>query len=172
MDIITFLSDDIKELVLKASTQAAAGEAGRDFSVAVDELQRIAEHYSHSRTGIIALVENIQLETNEIIVIMNTLIGQIAGEWKLAKDMGEQMMDTQDISSKLGEMVAQIVKVSKQQAQISNDFLRERAGTIKKSTQETGRQLEEMMIQTDSLMEIYQQLITSIRRFKLPDTQD
>ncbi len=172
VDIINNIAERTHVLALNASMQAAAaGDAGRGFSVVADEVQRLAESSRNATSQISALVKNIQLETNETIATMDKTIGQVVGGSQLAERAGEQMKDTQDTTSNLVQVVAQIAMASRQQAQISND-LRERAGTIQLSTQETARQLEEQTIQTDRLVEFSKQLIESVRVFQLPEAHD
>ncbi len=172
VDIINNIAERTHVLALNASMQAAAaGDAGRGFSVVADEVQRLAESSRNATSQISALVKNIQLETNETIATMDKTIGQVVQGSQLAENAGKQMKNTQDTTSNLVQVVAQIAMASKQQAQISND-LRERAGTIQMSTQETARQLEEQTGQTERLVEFSKQLIESVLVFKLPEAHD
>ncbi|AUI69723.1 methyl-accepting chemotaxis protein [Beggiatoa leptomitoformis] len=168
VDIINNIAERTHVLALNASMQAAAaGEAGRGFSVVADEVQRLAESSRNATSQISALVKNIQLETNDTIATMDKTIQQVIEGSRLAERSGEQMKETQNTISNLVQVVEQIAMASRQQAQISNE-LRERAQTIQMSTQETGKQLEEQLIQTDRLVDFSKQLIESIRVFKLP----
>jgi methyl-accepting chemotaxis protein len=99
---------------------------------------------------------------------MDKTITQVVEGSRLAERAGEQMKETQNTTANLVQVVEQIAMASRQQAQISNE-LRERAQTIQHSTQETAKQLEEQTIQTDRLVEYAQQLIESVRVFKLAD---
>ncbi len=172
VDLINNIAERTHVLSLNASMQAAAaGDAGRGFSVVADEVQRLAESSRNATSQISALVKNIQLETNETIATMDKTIGQVVEGSQLAERAGEQMTDTQTTTANLVQVVGQIAVASRQQAQISND-LRERASTIQLSTQETGRQLEEQMIQTDRLVTFSKQLIESVGVFTLPDTHN
>jgi methyl-accepting chemotaxis protein len=169
VDIINNIAERTHVLALNASMQAAAaGEAGRGFSVVADEVQRLAESSRNATSQISALVKNIQVETNDTIATMDKTIGQVVEGSRLAERAGEQMKETQDTTANLVQVVEQIAMASRQQAQISND-LRERAGIIQTSTQETGKQLEEQTTQTERLVEFSQQLIESVRVFKLPE---
>ncbi|MDM8558149.1 methyl-accepting chemotaxis protein [Candidatus Parabeggiatoa sp. HSG14] len=168
VDIINNIAERTHVLALNASMQAAAaGEAGRGFSVVADEVQRLAESSRNATSQISALVKNIQVETNETIATMDKTIGQVVEGSRLAERAGEQMKDTQNTTSNLVQVVEQIAMASRQQAQISNE-LRERAAIIQTSTQETGKQLEEQTFQTTQLVDFSNQLIESIRVFKLP----
>lgn len=168
VDIINNIAERTHVLALNASMQAAAaGEAGRGFSVVADEVQRLAESSRNATSQISALVKNIQVETNDTIATMDRTIQQVVEGSRLAERAGEQMKETQNTTANLVQVVQQIAMASRQQAQISND-LRERVQVIQQSTQETARQLDEQTIQTDRLVEYSKQLIESIRVFKLP----
>ncbi|MCK5719711.1 MAG: HAMP domain-containing protein [Thiomargarita sp.] len=172
VDIINNIAERTHVLALNASMQAAAaGDAGRGFSVVADEVQRLAESSRSATSQISALVKNIQIETNDTIATMDKTIGQVVNGSQLAEQAGEQMKDTQNTTANLVQVVEQIAMASRQQAQISND-LRERASTIQTSTQETAKQLEEQTVQTDSLVQYSHELIESIRVFKLPDISE
>lgn len=172
VDIINNIAERTHVLALNASMQAAAaGDAGRGFSVVADEVQRLAESSRNATSQISALVKNIQLETNETIATMDKTIVLVVEGSQLAEGAGEQMKDTQNTTANLVQVVGQIAIASRQQAQISND-LRDRASTIQLSTQETARQLEEQTTQTDSLVRYSKQLIESVRVFKLPESHN
>ena len=157
-DIVNDIYERTHLLSLNASMKAAAaGEAGRGFSVVADELLRLVES-SRNVHVFGGLNAKIQLEISDIIIIMNKSFEQVVSGLEKVEEASEQMKDTQDTISNLVQVVAQLAMASKQQAQISNE-LRERAGTIQKSTQEMGRQLEEQTIQTDRLVDFSQQLI-------------
>jgi methyl-accepting chemotaxis protein len=100
------------------------------------------------------------VETNDTIATTQVVEGSLCG--------GEQVKETQNTTANLVQVVEQIAMASRQQAQISNE-LRERAQTIQHSTQETAKQLEEQTVQTDRLVDYAQQLIESVRVFKLAD---
>jgi methyl-accepting chemotaxis protein len=168
VDLINNIAERTHVLALNASMQAAAaGDAGRGFSVVAEEVQRLAESSRNATSQISALVKNIQMETNDTIATMDKSIGLVVEGSQLTERAGEQMTDTQKTTSNLVEVVEQIAMASRQQAQVSNE-LYERAKSIQDSTQETGKELEEQTIQTNSLVNYSQQLIESIRVFKLP----
>jgi methyl-accepting chemotaxis protein len=168
VDIINNIAERTHVLALNASMQAAAaGEAGRGFSVVADEVQRLAESSRNATSQISALVKNIQVETNDTIATMDKTISQVVEGSRLAERAGEQMKETQNTTANLVQVVEQIAMASRQQATISNE-LRERAQTIQMSTHETAKQLEEQTVQTDRLVDYSKQLIESIRVFKLP----
>jgi len=168
VDIINTVAERTHVLALNASMQAAAaGEAGRGFAVVADEVQRLAEGSRSSTSQISELVNSIQGETAETMVTMNKLISQVVDGSELAEQAGKQMVDTQKTTSELVSAVGEISSQSISQAKVSND-IRVRAAQIQKSTEATGSQLKEQAIETNSLVSLADNMLESVRAFKLP----
>jgi len=168
VDIINTVAERTHVLALNASMQAAAaGEAGRGFAVVADEVQRLAEGSRSSTSQISELVNSIQGETAETMVTMNKLISQVVDGSELAEQAGKQMVDTQKTTSELVSAVGEISTQSISQAKVSND-IRVRAAQIQKSTEATGSQLKEQAIETNSLVSLADNMLESVRTFKLP----
>jgi len=168
VDIINTVAERTHVLALNASMQAAAaGDAGRGFSVVADEVQRLAENSRTSTSKIRELINSIQGETSETMATMNKAISQVVYGSELAEKAGKQMLDTQQTTAKLVVTVGEISEYSTNQAKISDD-IRERALLIKKSTEETREELLEQSTQTHKLIEYSDNMLKSVREFKLP----
>ena len=168
VDIINNVAERTQVLALNASMQAAAaGEAGRGFSVVADEVQRLAKSSRDSTSEITTLVGNIQAETSETMAAMNNAISQVVDGAKKAEDSGKQMLETQKTTNELLTVVKQVAQGSELQAKSSNQ-LRDDAGLIVESTQATAAQLEEQEKVTEYLVEQSEKLNESVSIFKLP----
>jgi len=168
VDIINNVAERTQVLALNASMQAAAaGEAGRGFSVVADEVQRLAKSSRDSTSEITTLVGNIQAETSETMAAMNNAISQVVDGAKKAEDSGKQMLETQKTTNELLTVVKQVAEGSELQAKSSNQ-LRDDAGLIVESTQATAAQLEEQEKVTEYLVEQSEKLNESVSIFKLP----
>jgi len=168
VDIINNVAERTQVLALNASMQAAAaGEAGRGFSVVADEVQRLAKSSRESTSEITTLVGNIQAETSETMAAMNDAIGQVIQGTKMAEDSGKQMLETQKTTNELLEVVKQVAEGSELQAKSSNQ-LRDDAGQIVVSTQATAEQLEEQAKVSQYLVDQSEKLNESVAIFKLP----
>ena len=168
VDIINNVAERTQVLALNASMQAAAaGEAGRGFSVVADEVQRLAKSSRDSTSEITTLVGNIQAETSETMAAMNNAISQVVDGAKKAEDSGKQMLETQKTTNELLTVVKQVAEGSELQAKSSNQ-LRDDAGMIVESTQATAAQLEEQEKVTEYLVEQSEKLNESVSIFKLP----
>jgi methyl-accepting chemotaxis protein len=90
--IIEDLSDRTTVLALNASIQAAAaGDAGRGFSVVAEEVQRLAERATGETRRIENLVKTIQSETNSAVVSIDEATREVVTGTQLAQKAGEQM---------------------------------------------------------------------------------
>lgn len=90
--IIEDLSDRTTVLALNASIQAAAaGDAGRGFSVVAEEVQRLAERATAETRRIENLVKTIQSETNSAVVSIDEATREVVTGTQLTQKAGEQM---------------------------------------------------------------------------------
>ena len=168
VEIINNIAERTHILALNASMQAAAaGEAGRGFSVVANEVQRLAESSRDSTSEIAGLVGNIQAETAETMAAMNKVITQVVEGSELAQASGVQMQATRETTAQLVSAVETIAKRSLLQARVSNS-LREQTQQAQKSTQETNTELKLQADQTSNLVDFSRQLIESVNVFKLP----
>jgi methyl-accepting chemotaxis protein len=166
--LINTIAERTHILALNASMHAAsAGEAGRGFAVVAEEVQRLAENARQATAQISTLVNNIQVETVDTVNTMNAAISQVVDGSRLAEQAGEQMKLTQAATTELVESVRQIAANTHEQAKISSGLLI-RAEDIRKSTEQTSRELSAQAGQTENLVEYARALLGAVRVFKLP----
>lgn len=169
VQIIKDIAERTHTLALNAGMQAvAAGEAGRGFSVVADEVQRLAETARESTNQITALVNSIQSESSESMATMNKTISQVVSGSELAERAGKRMRLTQKATEELVGSVGQIADRSKL-LEATNLELREQANALQKSTEATEQELQAQTEQTNTLVKFLQNLVQSVRVFKLPE---
>ena len=168
VNLINTIAERTHILALNASMHAAsAGEAGRGFAVVADEVQRLAENARGATSQIATLVSNIQIETADAVSAINTAISQVVEGSRLAEQAGDQMKHTQQSTAELVAAVQEIAASSQDQARVSGELLG-RAQQIQQSTRQTSQQLQEQNVQTSRLAEFAQNLLDSVRVFRLP----
>ncbi len=171
IDIINTIAERTTVLALNASMQAAAaGDAGRGFSVIAEEIQHLAESSRESTGQIATLVRNIQQETNTTISTMDQTIEQVVAGSTRAEDAAEQMQEVLKTTTQLVESVDMIASASREQVDISQS-LKHRAESILKSTQSTGQELLSLTGLSRNMADYAQQLVQSVNIFKL-DKED
>ncbi len=171
VDLIGSISERTHILALNASMHAAsAGEAGRGFMVVADEVQRLAESARDATSQIATLVSNIQQETSDTSSTMNEVINRVVKGSRLAATAGKRMKETQELTAELVGSIHEIAKRSEEQIQVNNR-LRQRAEQVFDSTHKTAQQLKDQNIVTDHLVKYANQLLSTVRIFKLPRNQ-
>jgi methyl-accepting chemotaxis protein len=169
VSLINTISERTHVLAINANMQAAmAGEAGKGFAVVAAEVQSLAENARQATAQIAQLVNNIQVETSDTIATMNNTVSQVVEGSKLAQQAGQQMIQTQQATSNLVELVGAIDEGAQQQSAVAQELL-VRAESIRNSTQKTGTQLAAQARETRTLVEYAEKLRDSVNVFTLPE---
>jgi methyl-accepting chemotaxis protein len=167
--LITAISERTHVLALNASMQAAAaGDAGRGFTVVAEEVQRLSDSVRQSTQQISSLVQNIQLETNDAITTVNRVIDQVVRGSETAQRSGTQMEETQRTTAQLVQAVQRIAQAAQSQVQIAEQ-LRSRVVEITASTQKTAHQVKEQNVSAKALTDAASQLVKTAGVFRLPE---
>jgi methyl-accepting chemotaxis protein len=167
--LITAISERTHVLALNASMQAAAaGDAGRGFTVVAEEVQRLSDSVRQSTQQISSLVQNIQLETNDAITTVNRVIDQVVRGSETAQRSGTQMEETQRTTAQLVQAVQRIAQAAQAQVQIAEQ-LRGRVVEITASTQKTAHQVREQNVSARALTDAATQLVKTASVFRLPE---
>lgn len=166
------LMNDIAErthiLALNASMHSAAGgESGRSFGLVADEVQRLADNARDATQKISTLVKNIQVETTDTVNTINHVIAQVVAGTTLAEQAGERMREARATTADLIESLQQIARSSQEQAGL-NKRLHERTQEVLTTTRNTAEQLQEQSELSVQLLKCAQQLVSTVRVFKLP----
>ncbi|MDX8378354.1 MAG: methyl-accepting chemotaxis protein [Mariprofundales bacterium] len=166
-DIINTIAERTHVLSINASMQAAAaGEAGRGFSVVAEEVQRLAESSRSATAQIATLVKNIQIETVDASETMARTIEQVVAGSELADSAGRIMQESGEITAKLADTVNQIALMSEEQANIGQS-LRQDADVLRVTTEETSVKIAEQNVETEKLTGYSNQLRETVGTFKL-----
>ncbi len=166
--LINEIAERTHILALNAGMQAAqAGEAGRGFMVVANEVQRLSENSRAATAEISALVKNIQVDTQDTMTTMNTVIAQVVEGTQLAELAGRKMRETQKVTNELVGSVSEITERTQAQLSLGNQ-LQNRARSIIDSTEHTNNRLHQQSELARSLAEDAHALVSSVQVFKLP----
>jgi methyl-accepting chemotaxis protein len=169
VDILNSFAERTHVLAINASMQAVnSGEAGKGFAVVAHEVQRLADSSRSATSQIADLIGNIQVETSDAIQTVNQAIETVTDQSRTVESAGEQMRLTQGKNDTLADSVQQIFARSQSQA-AANSRLLEQIGSMRAGTTETTNQIAEQSEQTKRLAGFAEELLQSIRLFKLPE---
>jgi twitching motility protein PilJ len=168
---ITELISDITEqthvLALNAAIQAAAaGEAGRGFSVVAEEVQRLAERSADATRQIAALVKTIQTDTQDAVAAMERSTEGVVAGARLSDSAGAALTQIDQVSRRLAELIEQISSAAVREAEAANGV----AGNIQHIftvTEQTSEGTRSTALQVRELSRIADELRQSVERFKI-----
>lgn len=169
---ITAMIDDLSDrtglLALNATLQAAAaGRTGDGFAVVAEEVERLAERSNRLTRQISALTQSINMETKEVVVSMEETIREVIAGSALADKAGRSLVDIEQISSQLAELLRSISDSAKFQAKSSED-VSNAMSSISEVTVLVQNGSKRAADSVRILVELSHDLRNSVAPFKLP----
>ncbi len=154
-------------LAINAGIEAArAGEEGRGFAVVAEEVGALAAQSAAATKEIEEIVENIQLETRDVVEAMEIGTAQVVEGTHLVGDTKENLEQILKVSHQIDQLVQSISSATVSQtktAQIVSSLMKEIA-KVSEQTSDSSRQISVSLKQT---VETAQQLQSSVGMFKI-----
>ncbi len=154
-------------LAINASIEATrAGVEGRGFAVVAEEVGQLAAKSSGATKEIEHIVENIQLETSEVVRAMELGTAQVIEGTYLVEDTKKSLGQIVDVSHQIDKLVQSISSATVSQAQTSQAVtnLMKELANVSERTSDSSRQVSGSLQQT---LEIAQELQASVGTFKV-----
>jgi twitching motility protein PilJ len=166
VDLISDVTEQTNVLALNAAIQAAAaGEAGRGFTVVAEEVQRLAERSATATNEIAALVKTIQSDTQDATTAMEQSTRVVEGT-RLSDSTGSALIDIERVSKDLAGLVQSIFVSTQMQTEIAQGVSANMGGILditEKTTTGAGYIASAM----NQLTETAGHLKRSVARFRL-----
>jgi twitching motility protein PilJ len=109
VDLISDITEQTNVLALNAAIQAAAaGEAGRGFTVVAEEVQRLAERSAQATRRIAAIVKTIQSDTQDAVNAMETSTQGVVEGTVLSDAAGHSLAEIESVSDELARLIQSI----------------------------------------------------------------
>jgi twitching motility protein PilJ len=166
-ELISDITEQTNVLALNAAIQAAAaGEAGRGFSVVAEEVQRLAERSAGAAKQIGALVRTIQTDTHDAVAAMEQSTQGVVEGAKLSDAAGAALAEISRVSNQLAELIQGISFATELQATSANgvanniQHIMEVTQHTQTGTQETAQSIRQLSV-------LAQELKNSVSRFRV-----
>ncbi|MCW5960938.1 MAG: hypothetical protein KIS76_12310 [Pyrinomonadaceae bacterium] len=172
VQMIDDLSDRTSLLALNASLQAsAAGEAGIGFGFVAEEVERLAERSNRMTQQIANLTRTIQFETKEVVASMEETIHEVVVGSTLADKAGSALVEIEQVSTRLAELIQSISESAKRQATSAED-ISNAMSNISKVTELVNVGSNRAADSVKMLVALSDELRGSIAPFKLPEDKN
>ncbi len=123
VELISDITEQTNVLALNAAIQAAAaGEAGRGFSVVAEEVQRLAERSGQATRRIGAIVKTIQTDTQDAMNAMEVSTREVVGGATLSDTAGHALQDIETVSAELAGLIQSISEATRGQAETASQI--------------------------------------------------
>ena len=168
VSLIADLSDRTSLLALNASLQAsAAGSSGSGFAIVAEEIERLAERSNRLTKQISTLTQTINAETMEVVASMEETIHEVIVGSALADKASQSLVEIEQVSTKLADLLLSISESAKVQAKSSAD-ISNAMSSISEVTElvEIGSKRAAESVRT--LVRLSGSLRSSVSPFKLP----
>jgi twitching motility protein PilJ len=171
VELINGIAEQTNILALNAAIQSAsAGGAGRGFAVVADEVQRLAERATNATRRIELLVQNIQTDTSEAVVSMESTTSEVVAGADKAEDAGEALKRIESVSNDLSELIQEIAREAQAQSEVATEVA-ERMNSIRDVSIQTSESSTQTAAAMGRLADLVQKLSESVADFKLPRTR-
>lgn len=138
VQLIATITEQTNVLALNAAIQAAAaGEAGRGFTVVAEEVQRLAERSGEATKQIGAIVKAIQHDTQDAVAAMEKSTNGVVRGAQLADSAGRALEEIGDVSRRLADLIASISSATLAQQQLAQQMAQRMRELSSVTTQST-----------------------------------
>ncbi|MBI5329100.1 MAG: type IV pili methyl-accepting chemotaxis transducer N-terminal domain-containing protein [Betaproteobacteria bacterium] len=158
VELISDITEQTNVLALNAAIQAAAaGEAGRGFTVVAEEVQRLAERSGQATRRIGVIVKTIQSDTQDAVHAMEISTQGVVEGTQRSDAAGHALTEIQSVSAQLAGLIQNISEATRAQAETAeritatmNEIL-ESTRTASEGTRRTAGSVGQLAVLSDEL---------------------
>ena len=168
VNLIRDTTEQTGVLSLNTALQAAtAGEAGRGFAVAADEVRRLADHSARGAGEIAELARVIQSGAGSVIESMQATAEEVAAGATLADEVGRALTEIQNAGRDLLEMIDLSATVAAGEATRAQS-LGEKMEQLKTAAEQSGTNVSRIMERIEKINTMAFRLDESISGTRVP----
>ncbi|MBO3461449.1 GAF domain-containing protein [Aetokthonos hydrillicola Thurmond2011] len=167
INLISNFATQTNVLALNAAIEATrAGEYGKGFAVVADEVRSLSRQSAAATVEIEKLVQEIQTETGEVAVAMETGIQQVVEGTNMVNETRQNLNAIVTSTAEISNLIQQISNST--QVQMSQSVLVTNSmQDVAKISDETSTEFDKIAAVFQELSEMAQNLLTSASQFKV-----
>ena len=165
--MISGLSEQTNMLAVNAAIQAAAaGEAGRGFSIVAEEVQGLAERSAEATRRVSVIVGTIQADTQEAVAAMGASTLGVGEGARRLDAAGQALSEIGDVSQNLAQLVENIASATQRHAEAATRMA-DQMQEILRITRQTSAGTRQTAGAIGELTELASDLKASVAGFKV-----
>jgi twitching motility protein PilJ len=123
VELIADISEQTNLLALNASIQAAAaGEAGRGFSLVAEEVKQLADRSAEATRGIATLVKGIQNDTIDAMMAMERSTAEVVEGARRADTAGQALDEIRQVTRQQAALIEAISRATESQVAVTGQI--------------------------------------------------
>ncbi|MEI6441576.1 MAG: GAF domain-containing protein [Nostocales cyanobacterium ELA583] len=151
VNLISSFATQTNVLALNAAIEATrAGEYGKGFAVVADEVRSLSRQSAAATIEIEKLVQEIQAETGEVAVAMETGIQQVVEGTNLVNETRQNLNDIVSATAEISQLIERITEATQIQMQQS--------GTVTKSMNDVAEIANKTFGESQEIAHVFQSL--------------
>ena len=167
IEVINDIADQTNLLALNAAIEAArAGEHGRGFAVVADEVRKLAERTTKATKEIESMIKEIQKDTNDAVVAMNSGTDEVKNGLQLVNESGNSLNEIIANTDKVLDIINQVAAASEEQSSAAEQISHNIEG-INSVTQQAAAGVQQIARAAEDLNNLTVTLQRLIDQFKL-----
>ena len=167
VNLISNFATQTNVLALNAAIEATrAGEYGKGFAVVADEVRSLSRQSAAATIEIEKLVQEIQEETGEVAVAMETGIQQVVEGTNLVNETRQNLNDIVDATAEISELLQRITDATQTQM-LQSVSATASMKDVAQISQKTSTEANSIASVFQQLSEMGQELLASVSKFKV-----
>jgi len=167
VNLISNFATQTNVLALNAAIEATrAGEYGKGFAVVADEVRSLSRQSAAATIEIEKLVQEIQEETGEVAVAMETGIQQVVEGTNLVNETRQNLNDIVDATAQISDLVERITDATQTQM-LQSVSATASMKDVAQISQKTSTEANSIAVVFQQLSEMGQDLLASVSKFKV-----